>query len=130
MNKAVFWTTKENMRKHRKYWTCKTEKGRNYLVSEPYYHNRTFFKENLLPIEMRETQILMNKPVYLRLSILDLSKTVMHECWYDYVKRNYGENVKLCYMDTDSFIFNVKTDDIYKNIAEDVDKDLTRQILK
>ena len=70
---------------------------------------------------MRKTQTLMNKPVYLGLSILDLSKTVMYEFWYDYVKPKYGENAKLCYMDTDSFIVHVKTDDIYKDIAEDVE---------
>ena len=64
----------------------------------------------------------MNKPVYLGLSILDLSKTVLYEFWYDYLKPKYGENVKRCYMDTDSFIVNVKTDDIYKDIAEDVEK--------
>ena len=63
----------------------------------------------------------MNKPVYMCLSILDLSKTVMYEFWYDYVKPKYGENAKLCYMDTDSFIVHVKTDDIYKDIAEDVE---------
>ena len=61
----------------------------------------------------------MNKPVYLRLSILDLSKTVKYEFWYDYVKPEYGENAKLCYMDTDSFIVHVKTDDIYKDIVVD-----------
>ena len=64
----------------------------------------------------------MNKPVYLGLSILDLSKTVMYELWYDYLKPKYGENVKLFYMDTDSFIVHVKTDDIYKDIAWDVEK--------
>ena len=63
----------------------------------------------------------MNKPFYLGLSILDLSKTVMHEFWYDYVKLKYVENAKLCYMDTDSFIVHLKTDDIYKDIAEDVE---------
>ena len=65
---------------------------------------------------MRKTQILMNKAVYLGLSILYLSKTVMYEFWYDYGKTKYGENAKL---DTDSFIFHVETDDIYKDIAED-----------
>ena len=55
----------------------------------------------------------MNKPLYLGLSILDLSKTVMHEFWYDCVKQKYGQNAKLCYMDTGSFV--VKTDDIYKD---------------
>ena len=64
----------------------------------------------------------MNKPVYLGLSILDLSKTVMYEFWYDYVKPKYGENAKLCYMDTDSFTVHVKTEDIYDDIAEDVEK--------
>ena len=63
----------------------------------------------------------MNKPVYLGLSILDLSKTVMYEFLYDYVKPKHGENTKLCYMDTDSFIVHVKTDNIYKVIAENVE---------
>ena len=63
----------------------------------------------------------MNKPVYLGLSILDLSKTVMYERWYDYVKPKYGKNSKLCYMDTDSLIVHVKTDDIYKDIAKVVE---------
>ena len=71
---------------------------------------------------MKKTEILMNKAVWLGLSILDLSKTVMHEFWYDYVKPKYGENAKLCYLDTDSFIVHVKTDDIYKYIAKDVEK--------
>ena len=70
---------------------------------------------------MRKTQILKNKPVYLGLSILDLSKTVMYEFWYDYVTPKYLENAKLCYMDTDSLIVHAETDDIYKDIAEDVE---------
>ena len=70
---------------------------------------------------MRKTQILMDKPVYLGLSILELGKTVMYEFWYDYVKPKYGENTKLSYMDTDSFTVHVKTDDIYKDIAENVE---------
>ena len=63
----------------------------------------------------------MNKPVYLRLYILELSKIVMYRFWYDYVKPKYDEKAKLCYMDTDRFIVYVKTDDIYKDIAEDVE---------
>ena len=70
---------------------------------------------------MRKTQILMNKPIYLGLSILDESKTVMYEFWYEYVKPIYGENAKRCYMHTESFIVHVKTDGIYKDIAEDVE---------
>ena len=63
----------------------------------------------------------MKKPVYLGLPILDLSKTVMYEFWYNYVKPKYGENAKICYMDTDSFTVHVKTDDIYKDVAGDVE---------
>ena len=62
----------------------------------------------------------MNKPVHPELSILELGKRVVHELWHDYVKPKYGEKAKLCYMDTGSFIVYIKTDDIYKNISEDV----------
>ena len=65
-------------------------------------------------IEIRKTQILINKPVYLGSSILDLNKTVMYEFLYNYVKPKYGENANLCYMDRNSFIVHLKTDDIYK----------------
>ena len=81
-------------------------------MSETNYHSTNFFTENLLAIKMRKTQILMNKPIYLGSSILDLSKSVMYEFWYDYVKPKYDENTTLCYMDTDTFIFRVKTEDI------------------
>ena len=121
MNNVVFVKTMENVRKHRNIKLVTTERRRNYLASEPNYHTTKFFTENLLAIEMKKTQITMNKPVYLGLSILDLSKTVMYEFRYDYVKPKYGENAKHCYMDTDSFIVHVKTDDIYKDIAEDVE---------
>ena len=68
-----------------------------------------------------KAQILMNEPepVYLGLSILDLCKTVMYKFWYDYIKPKYGENAKLCYMDTDSSIVHVKADDIYEDFAKD-----------
>ena len=64
----------------------------------------------------------MNKPIYLGLSILEISKTLMYEFWYDYMKPKYNNNnVKLCYMDTDSFIMNIKINDFYKVIANDVE---------
>ena len=63
---------------------------------------------------MRKTQIFINKPVYLGFSMLYVSKTVTYAFWYDYVKLKYGENPKIWFMDTDSFIVYVKTDDIYK----------------
>ena len=63
----------------------------------------------------------MNKPIYLGLSILEISKTLMYEFWYDYMKTKYNDNVKLCYTDTDSFIINIKTNDFYEDIASDVE---------
>ena len=63
----------------------------------------------------------MNKPIYLGLSILDISKILIYEFWYDYMKPKYGHRVKLCYMDTDSFVMNIETNDFYKDIANDVE---------
>ena len=116
MNNAAFRKTMENVRK----LLNLSERRRNYLVSEPNYHTTKFFTENLLGIEMKETEILMNKLVYLVLSILELSKILMYDFQYDYVKLKYGEKAKLCYMDTNSFMVYIKTDDIYKGISEDV----------
>ena len=64
----------------------------------------------------------MNKPVYLGLSILEMSKTLMYEFWYHYITRKYQNNAKLCYMNTDSFIINIKTEDFYEDIADDVEQ--------
>ena len=121
MNNAVFGKTMENVRKYSDIKLVTTERRRNYLVSEPNCHTVIFFTENLLAIEIRKTQILTNRLVYLVLWILDLCETVIYQFWYDYVKPKYGKNAKLCYMDTDSFIVHVKTEDICKDIAEDVE---------
>ena len=71
---------------------------------------------------MKKTKVRMNKPIYLGLSVMEISKTLMNEFWYDYMNPEYGDNVKLCYMDTDSFIMHIKTEDFYKDIADDVEK--------
>ena len=64
----------------------------------------------------------MNKPIFLGQAILDISKTLMYECWYDYIKPKYGDKARLCYTDTDSLIIYVETEDFYKDIAGDVEK--------
>ena len=69
-----------------------------------------------------KVKVKMNKPIYLGLSILEISKIIMYEFWYDYMKRKYGDMVKLCYMDTDSLVMNIKTKDFYKDIAQDVEE--------
>ena len=85
-----------------------------------------YILEDLSKIEMNKTKVKMNKPIYLGLSILDISKILMYEFWYDYVKPKYNDNVKLCYMDNDIFVINIKTNDFYKDIANDVDKRFDR----
>ena len=119
MNNAVFEKTMENVRDIK---LVTTDKIRSKLVSEPNYHTINLISENLSVIEMKKTKVKMNKPIYLGLSILEISKIFMYEFWYDYMKPKYGDNVKLCYMDTDSFIINIKTDDFYKDIANDIGK--------
>ena len=122
MNNAVFGKTMENVRKHRDIKLVITDKKRSKLVSEPNYHTMNYISEDLSIIEMKRTKVKMNKPIYLGLSILKISKVLMYEFWYDYMKPKYGNNVKLCYMDTDSFIMSIKTKDFYKDIANNVEK--------
>ena len=122
MNNVVFGKKMENIRKHRDIKLVTTDKKRSKLVSEPNYHTMNYISKDLSIIEMNKTKVKMNKPIYLGLSILDISKTLMYEFWYDYMKPKYGNDVKLCYMDTDSFIMSIKTNDFYKDIANDVEK--------
>ena len=122
MNNAVFGKTMENIRKHRDIKLETTYRKRSKLVSEPNYHTINYILEDLSIIEMNKTKVKMNKPIHLELSILEISKILMYEFWYDYMKPKYNDNIKLCYMDTDSFVMNIKTEDIYKDIANDVEK--------
>ena len=121
INNAVFGKTMENVRKHRDIKFVTTDKRRNQLVTEPNYHVIKCFSENLLTIEMKKTKVKMNKPIHLGLSMLEISKILMYEFWCDYMKPKYGDNVKLCYMDADSFIMYIKTEDFYEDIANDVE---------
>ena len=121
MKNSVFGKTMENIRKDRDIKLVTTDRKRSKLVSEPNYHTNNLISEDLSIIEMKETKVKMNKPIYLGLSILEISKILMYEFSYDYMKPKYANNVKLCYMDTDSFIMNIKTNDFYKDISNDVE---------
>ena len=122
MNNAVFGKTMENIRKHRDIKLVTTDKKRSKLVSEPNCHTINYISEDLSIIEMNKTKVKMNKPIYLGLSILEISKILIYEFWYDYMKPKYNDNIKLCHMDTDSFVMNIKTEDFYKDISNDVEK--------
>ena len=121
MNNSVFGKTMENVRKHRDIKLVTMDEKRNKLVSEPNYHTAKCFSENLLAIKMKKTKVKMNKPIYFSMSILDISKTLMYEFWYDYLKPRYGDKAKLCYTDTDSFIIHIITEDFFEDISNDVE---------
>ena len=89
-------------------------------MSKPNYRTTKHFSNNLLATEMKRTYTLMNSPVFLGLSILEIRKIVMYEFWYDYVKPKYEEKVELCYINTVTFIVYIKTDNIYAEITKDV----------
>ena len=95
MNNSAFGKTMENVRKHRDIKLVTTDKRRNQLVSEPNYHTTKYFSENLIAIEMKKRKVKMNNLIYLGMSILDISKTLMYEFWYDYIKPKYGDRAKL-----------------------------------
>ena len=121
MDNAVLGKTTENIRKHRDIKLVTTDRKRNKLVSETNHHTMNYISEDLFIIEMKKTKVKMNKPMHSGLSVLDISKILMYEFWYDYMKPKYKNRVK-CYMDTDSLVMNIKTNDFYKDIANDVDK--------
>ena len=75
-----------------------------------------------MAIEMKKTWVKMIKPLYLGMSILDTSKKLMYEFWYDYIKPKYGDRAKLCYTDTDSFVINIITEDFFEDISNDVER--------
>ena len=122
MNNSVFGKTMENVRNHRDIELVVTNARRKKLMPEPNYHTCKHFSEDLMVIEMKKTEVYMNKPIYLGQAILDISKTLMYEFWYDYLKPKYKDKVKLRYMDADSFIIHIQTEDVYEDIANDVDK--------
>ena len=121
MNNSVFGKTMENIRKHRDIKLVNNRETYLKVVMKPNFKSGTLFGTNLMGCEMGKIKVVMNKPVYLGQAILDLSKIVMCKFHYDYMKRKYDdENLTQCYMDTDSLIYDITTDDFYKDIANDV----------
>ena len=122
MNSSVFGKTMKNVRNHSGINLVPSDKRRKRLVSGPNYHSHEKFSDYLMAIEMKKTRVEMTKPLYLSMSILDISKILMYKFWYDYISPKYGDRAKLCYTDTDSFIINIKTEDFFEDISNDVKK--------
>ena len=110
----------ENIRNRVDIRLVTNKKDAKKLISKPNYHHRTIFCENLVAIHMKKTQLVFNKPVYLGMSILDLSKTSMYDFHYNYIKPKDGEKAKLLFTDTDSLAYEIETSDFYKDIKADV----------
>ena len=118
---SIYGKTVQNDRQHRDIKLVTAEYTRNKLASEPNYHSAKCISKHLLVMEMK-TEVKMNKPIYLGQAVSDLSKALMFEFCYDYLKPMYGDKIRLCYTHTDSFIMHIKTDDFYKDISADVNK--------
>ena len=112
MNNSVFGKTMENIRNH---------KNMKYVM-KPNFKDGFPFSKHLFAVEMGKREIKMKKPVYFGQAILDLSKTLMYEFHYEYMRPKYGSKVSLCYMDTDSFAYEIEAGDFYRDIAIDVKK--------
>ena len=122
MNNSVFGKTMENVRNRRDIKLVTTNKQRSKFETEPNYHSTKYFSKDLLIMEMKKVAVKTNRPIYLGQEILDISKTLIYEFWYDYIKPKYGDKARLCYMDTDSFVIYIKTEYFYEDIAKDVNK--------
>ena len=120
MNNAVFGKTMENIRNRVNIKLVNTGEKFKKLVAKPNYESRIIFNENLVSVHMKKTSLTMDKPVYLGMCILDLSKTLMFDFHYKYIKPKYGDRAKLLFTDTDSFLYEIQTEDFYKDIFGDV----------
>jgi hypothetical protein len=121
MNNSVFGKTMENIKNRVDIRLVSDEKKAINLAAKPNFDRCTIFDENLIAVHMKKTKLFYNKPIYLGMSILDLSKTLMYDFFYNYMKKKYGQNAKLLYIDTDSLILEIKTDDFYADIAADTE---------
>lgn len=125
LNNAIFGKCMENLR-------CRVDirlstkwdgrYGAGALIAKPNFKKSTIFDENLVAVELEKTSILMDKPISVGMAILDISKVVMYEYFYNFLKKKYGSNVCLAYTDTDSFVLEVKTDDFYADMKHNLER--------
>ena len=120
MNNSVFGKTMENIRNRVNIKLVNTGEEFKKLSAKPNYESRKIFNENLVSVHMKNTSLTMNKPVYVGMCILDLSKCLMYDFHYNYIKKKYGDRAKLLFTDTDSLLYEIITEDFYKDISEDV----------
>ena len=120
MNNSVFGKTMENIRNRVDIKLVNDAKKARKLISKPTYERATIFSKELVAIHMKKTKIVFNKPVYIGVCVLDLSKTLMYDFHYNYIVPKYGNRQKLLFTDTDSLAYEMKTEDFFKDINDDV----------
>ena len=120
MNNSVFGKTMENIRNRVNIKLVTDKIKAEKLAAKPNFKHCNIFTEDLIAIHMKKTSLTMNKPVYLGMCILDLSKTLMYEFHFNHIKKKYGDKAKLLFTDTDSLMYEIQTEDFYKDISEDV----------
>ena len=119
MNNSVFDKTLENIRNMVDIRLISSDKAAQKLAAKP---NCTIFGENFIAVHMKKTKIYLNKPVYLGMSILDLSKSLMYDFHCNHIKTKYGDKAKLLFTDTDSLAYEITTKDFYKDINQDIEQ--------
>ena len=120
MNNSVFGKTMENIRNRVDIKLVNNKKQAEKLSAKPNFKHCNIFSEDLVAIHMKKTKLDFDKPVYLGMCILDLSKTLMYDFHYSYIKQKYGDKAKLLLTDTDSLMYEIQTEDFYKDINGDV----------
>lgn len=126
LNNAAFGKSMENLRLRTDIrlvneWYGRGKNNARNLIAQPNFKKLTFFAEDLIAIELHKSHILMNKPIITGMVILERSKELMYKFMYNYLKPKYGQNIRLVYTDTDSFILEIKTDDVYADIRNEPD---------
>ena len=122
MNNSFFGKTLENIRNMVDIRLISFDKVAQKLAAKPNYDHCTIFDENLVAVHMKKTKLYFNKPVYRGMSILDLSKSLMYDFHYNYIKTKYEDKAKLLFTDTDSIAYAIKTKDFYKDINPDIEE--------
>ena len=122
MNNSVFGKTMENLRKRVDVRLVTDEKKLLKYVSKPRYVSSKIFNDNLVAVHKIKETLTLNRPAYLGMCILDLSKTLMYDFHYNYIKKKYGDKAKLLFTDTDSFTYEIEAEDVYQDFWNDKDK--------
>ena len=122
MNNSVFGKTIENIRKRQNVILVDDRKLAIKLSSKPNFERATIFDENLVAVHMKKTEVYFNKPIYVGQAILDLSKTLMFDFHYNYIRKKYGNKAELLFTDTDSLMYLIQTDDFYHDIRKYIKK--------